>query len=273
MDDAVSRTALGSAYFRDAHLRLDPPPWVLEDHIASMLLTDDEVADLERPLRDWPADVLIASRVQHVVRTRLAEDTAVAGLDEGRSSYVLLGAGADTFAWRHPEASRFTVHEYDLPATQAWKRAALRRAGLAEPDNVRFSTIDLTGDAFGDLPRQATWSWLGVTMYLPVEAMMQTLRAVTACGADTTLVVNFALPAEERDDLGRKTMRNAESLVASVGEPVVERYGREAVHDALRSAGFASVDLLDAEQLADRYLAGRRDLHLPGGMIIAIAST
>jgi methyltransferase (TIGR00027 family) len=252
---------------------LDSPPWILEDRVAGLLLTDDAIEELERPLRDWPSDVLTGFRVQHVVRTRVAEDAAVAGLDQGRTSYVLLGAGADTFAWRHPDASRFTILEYDLASTQRWKRDALRRVGLTEPTNVRFSPIDLTTEALCDLPRQATWNWLGVTMYLPADAMMRTLRSIAACGANTTLVVNFVLPADERDDLAQETATRAEALVSSVGEPLVATYGRQAAHDALRSAGFGTVEILDAKTLAGHYLNRRRDLHHPGSTIIAIAST
>jgi O-methyltransferase involved in polyketide biosynthesis len=43
----VSRTALGSAYLRAAHVRDDPPPWILEDDIAARLLGAHEIAELE----------------------------------------------------------------------------------------------------------------------------------------------------------------------------------------------------------------------------------
>jgi methyltransferase (TIGR00027 family) len=264
---------MGSALLRDAHVRLDPPPWILEDRLAAMLLNDDEVEELERPLRDWPSDVVRALRVQHVVRTRVAEDTAAAGLDRGRTSYVLLGAGADTFAWRHPVASRFTVWEYDLPATQAWKRHALRRAGLVEPSNVRFVPIDLATDPFGELPRSATWSWLGVTMYLAADVVSRTLRTIAACGVGTTLVVNFVLPDVERDDLARETARRSSALVSTIGEPVMATWGRQEARDLLRSSGFRTVEILDASALDRRYLNGRTDLRFPGSTIIAVAST
>jgi methyltransferase (TIGR00027 family) len=120
-------------------------------------------------MADWPPAVREAFRVSHAVRARLAEDMAAAGLAAGRRDYVLLGAGLDSFAWRHPRAGEFTVWEIDHPDTQEWKRAALRRTGLAEPGNVRFVPADLSVTAIGDLgvPALATWNWLGVTMYLP----------------------------------------------------------------------------------------------------------
>src|SRR5262245_49877167 len=101
----VSRTALGSAYWRAAHLRDDPPPWILEDRIAESILTADDVAELEAPLVGWEPSVAAGFRLQHVIRARVAEDIAVVGLDAGRTDYAILGAGADTFAWRHPWAA------------------------------------------------------------------------------------------------------------------------------------------------------------------------
>lgn len=269
----MSRTALGSALLRDAHLRLDPPPWILEDRIAASLLTADEIKELQRPLHEWPAAVRRGLRVQHVVRTRVAEDTAVAGLAQGREDYVLLGAGADTFAWRHPSASRSTVWECDLPATQAWKRDALRRAGLAELPNGRFQPIDLTTRTFPELPSRATWSWLGVTMYLSTDAVSRTVRSIAACGAGTTIVVNFLLPSDERDDTAEQLATRSAAVVADVGEEVLATYGRRAAVDVLRSSDFRTIEILDRRALDERYLRGRSDLRLPGSTIIAIAST
>jgi methyltransferase (TIGR00027 family) len=193
----ASRSAMGSGLLRAAHAREDPPPWVLEDTVAGRLLDAAEVAELQAEIAGWPPVVRQAFRVSHAVRARLAEDVAAAGLAAGRRDYVLLGAGLDTFAWRHPRASDFVVWEIDHPDTQAWKRAALRRAGLAEPANVRFVAADLSATAIGDLgtPARATWNWLGVTMNLQPEATAAALRAIAAGRAGTTLVVNFLLAA------------------------------------------------------------------------------
>jgi hypothetical protein len=83
--EGVSRTALGSAYWRAAHLRDDPPPWILEDRIAARLLGDDDIAELEGPLAGWDHAVVAGFRLAHAVRARVAEDVAVSGLDAGRS--------------------------------------------------------------------------------------------------------------------------------------------------------------------------------------------
>ena len=270
----ASRSAMGSGLLRAEHVREDPPPWVFEDTLAGQLLDAAEVAEQEAPMAGWPPAVRQAFRVSHAVRARLAEDVAAAGLAAGRRDYVLLGAGLDTFAWRHPRAGEFAVWEIDHPDTQAWKRAALHRAGLAEPANVRFVAADLSVAAIGDLgvPALATWNWLGVTMYLAPEATAAALRAIASGRTGTTLVVNFLLAAGTLDALGRAVRESTAAVVAADGEPVVATYSRDEVADLLAEAGFGAIELLDAGQLRDRYLRDRPDLPLPGTTVIAVAT-
>jgi methyltransferase (TIGR00027 family) len=270
----ASRSAMGSALLRAAHVREDRPPWVLEDTLAGQLLNAAEVAELEASMAAWPPVVRQAFRVSHAVRARLAEDVAVTGLAAGRRDYVLLGAGLDTFAWRHPRAGDLVVWDIDHPDTQAWKRAALRRAGLAEPANVRFVAADLSATAIGDLgtPARATWNWLGVTMYLQPEATEAALRAIAAGRTGTTLVVNFLLPVGTLDALGHAVRDSAAAAVAAAGEPVVATYTRDEAADLLGEAGFGSIELFNADRLRDRYLPDRPDLPLPGTTLIAVAT-
>ena len=132
-------------------MREDRPPWVFEDTLAEQFLDASEVASLEAWMAEWTPEVRAAFRTTHAVRARLAEDAAMDGQAAGRDEYVLLGAGLDTFAWRHPRASEFVIWEVDHPDTQSWKRAALRRTGLPRPPNVRFVAADLLETALHDL--------------------------------------------------------------------------------------------------------------------------
>jgi methyltransferase (TIGR00027 family) len=270
----ASRSAMGSGLLRWAHVHEDPPPWIFEDTLAYELLDAAEAAELDAEMASWPPAVRQAFRVSHTVRARLAEDVAVAGLAAGRRDYVLLGAGLDTFAWRHPRAGEFAIWEIDHPDTQAWKRAALRRAGLSEPGNVRFAAADLSATGVADLetPAYATWNWLGVTMYLPRAATAATLRAIAARRAGTTLVVNFLLAAGTLDALGQAMRGSSTAAVAAAGEPVVAAYTRDEVAELLEEAGFGVVELLDASRLRDRYLRDRPDLPLPATTLIAVAT-
>jgi methyltransferase (TIGR00027 family) len=161
----------------------------LEDRIAARLLSDDDIAELQAPLASWDPAVVAGFRLAHAIRARVAEDVAVSGLDTGRSDYAIVGAGADTFAWRHPHAAQFTIWEYDQAATQAWKRQALTAAGLEGPANVRFVAIDLSHTRLDavEVPSRATWSWMGVTVYLTEQTTTDTLEVIAHTGADRLL--------------------------------------------------------------------------------------
>jgi O-methyltransferase involved in polyketide biosynthesis len=59
------------------------------------------------------------------------------GVSSGARQAVLLGAGLDTFAQRHPElAGRVTVFEVDQPGPQTWKRQRLEALGYGVPDRL-----------------------------------------------------------------------------------------------------------------------------------------
>jgi methyltransferase (TIGR00027 family) len=273
MDDRPSRTALGSAVLRADHVREDTPPWLLEDRLSEQLLDSRSLEEVRAEIARWTPDVRAALRLAHAARTRLAEDAAVEGLATGRFDYVLVGAGLDTFAWRHPAAPRLGIWEIDHPQTQRWKRRAVRERGLGEPANVRFVPADLTASSLGalQLPRSATWNWLGVTMYLERQVTEEVLAVIARQDAGTTLVVNFLLAEEETDDLSRAVQATAADVVHREGEPVQSRYTRGEVADLLGSAGFSSVTLLDAAALKDRYFPGRRDLRLPDSTLVCVS--
>jgi methyltransferase (TIGR00027 family) len=270
-----SRTAMGAAYFRAAHRRLDPRPWILDDPVAGELLPDDVAAQFDAARPGWPQPLLPALQAHFSTRSRLAEDVAVAGLVDGRADYVILGAGLDTFAWRHQRAEEFGVWELDHPDTQAWKRRRLADLGLAEPGNVRFVPVDLSATPLGtlELPRRATWNWLGVTVYLDKPTTAATLRAITAASDAAVVVVEFALALEHCDDLGRAWRAETARFAGSVGERHVSLYAPDEASEVVRGAGFELVEALDAEELTTRYLRDQPHLHLARSSLYLVART
>lgn len=273
MANAPSQTAMGSAVLRAAHVREDRPPWVLEDTVSELLLSKREHSTISQEISSWPPGVAAALRLSHVVRTRLAEDVAVEALEAGTTRYVLLGAGLDSFSLRHPRAREFDIVEVDHPVTQAWKRRRLASRGLGEPPNVRFVPVDLAEDQLDRLACQApaTWSWLGVTMYLDRPTIIDVLGRVAAGPHGTTLVVNFLVAQEALDRTDAVVRATSQRTVAGVGEPIRATFTRPQCEEALDRAGFASVELFDGESLAGRYLAGRPELQLPATTLIAVA--
>lgn len=254
----ASESAMGSALLRAAHVHQDAPPRVLEDTLSASLLSRTDTARLETTMSAWSPEVRRTWRLSHALRTRVAEDSAVDGLTDGRRDYVLLGAGLDTFAWRHPLAGDFAVWEYDHPDTQSWKRAALQREGLGVPDNLRLVPVDLSTTSLDDLdtPALATWNWLGVTMYLPRTATETTLRHIASRRRGTTLVVNFAAPPDELNNLAAESTATASAAAADADEPLLARYTPAEARSLLYEVGFSTVTLLDENRLRRRWNVG-----------------
>jgi methyltransferase (TIGR00027 family) len=273
-DGRPSISAMGSAVLRAQHVREDSPPWVLEDTESVRLLSEQQERAIVSSMAEWPSAVRAGFRLVHAVRARVAEDMAVQGIELGRRDYVILGAGLDSFSWRHPRAGELTVWEIDHPNTQEWKRAALRRIDKNDMAHVRFIPVDLTSKKLADvdLPMSATWNWLGVTMYLSKPDINDVLRCIADTGPGTVLVANFLLAAEEGDALGEAVQTSAASVLKQTGEPIKATFTKEEVQQTMYKAGFASFQILDGHHLRDRFLSGRPDLQLPSSTVIVVAT-
>ncbi len=191
-------TAERVALWRAMHVRIDPPPHVLEDEIGLRLAGPP---DGWRDRGDMHADGTRTFRASIVARSRFVEDLVLAQADQGVTQYVLLGAGLDTFVQRHPEAAaRLQVFEIDRPGPQAWKRGRLAELGYGVPDGLHLVADDFETDGswWGKLARSgfdrarpAVVASLGVSMYLTREANLATLRQLASLPAGWTLVMTF----------------------------------------------------------------------------------
>ena len=203
-----SFTALTAAAARAAHLVVDSEPLIFTDHLASVLLGDqaEQLISFHRANGEHP--VLAGARGQVVVRSRYTEDRLAHCAASGVSQYVILGAGLDSFGCRPGLAGQLRVFEVDHPASQAWKREALARAGIEPPPTVTYVPADLAAGSFTDalaahgfdLRRPAVVSWLGVTMYLARPAIEQTLAAAGGLAPGTELITDYMLPAGQVDN-------------------------------------------------------------------------
>lgn len=69
----------------------------------------------------------------------------------GTTQYVILGAGMDTFAFRHSDVvERLSVFEADHPLTQEEKWRQISRAGWEIPETLHFVQVDFTKDNLAD---------------------------------------------------------------------------------------------------------------------------
>jgi methyltransferase (TIGR00027 family) len=235
-----------AAAARAAHLIVDESPFIFGDTRAAALLGNraDELIGYHRLHSTHP--ILSAARGQVICRSRFAEDRLAEAVAARVRQYVLLGAGLDTFAYRSPLAGEVRVYEVDHPATQAWKRSALATAEISIPPGVQFVPADLGGSSLADALRAAGFdfgqpaviTWLGVTMYLDRAAIGQTLRALASCAPGTELIVDYMLPAAQRDEAGNFYTSMIAAAAAERGEPWLSFFDPGEMASLLAEHGF-----------------------------------
>jgi methyltransferase (TIGR00027 family) len=278
VEAAPSRTAIQAAVARGTHRLRDARPWILDDPFALMLVgpTWPEINDRMESL--FPERLLRRARAGIALRSRFAEDRLSGGLAR---QYVMLGAGLDSFAWRRPDLLHSVrVFEVDHPASQAWKRERVGALGLPGDDHafvaLDFETTSLRDglDMAGfDWDQPTTFSWLGVTPYLTVDAIEETLRTVAVCASGTDVAFTYAPSEDCLDDDDRETLAILAPMTASSGESLLSFFSPHAVEALVARCGLRVDDHPDPDEVLRRYFAGRTDGLSPWGMARLVAAT
>ena len=264
-----SRTAGRVAGRRAAHQLLDQPV-VFNDPLALRIAgiserdvrTDDprEQHPLARMLRAFLA-----------ARSQFAEDLAARAIARGVRQVVILGAGLDTFAYRHPHGRSLSVFEVDFPATQAWKRQRLAQSGIALPPSLHFVPVDferqtafdgLTTAGF-DMRAPAFFSWLGVTMYLSEASVMSVLESIAGLCPGSGVVFDYLTEPAGLSEQARGVVELMAERVAAAGEPWTLFFDPARLGQSLHDIGFTHIEDLDGAAINRRYFHRRKDgLHV-----------
>jgi methyltransferase (TIGR00027 family) len=259
-------TAVRVALWRAMHVLVDPPPHVLSDELGLQLAAPD-ANWRERP--DMHPEGTKPFRASIVARARFLEDLVEEQAARGVDQYVILGAGLDTFAQRRPDlGARLRIFEVDQPATQAWKRGRLTELGYGIPEWLRLVPVDFEAGASlwdelakagFDARKPAVISSTGVSMYLTIEATAATLRELARLAPGTTVAMTFLLPADLVAPELRVGLQRSEQGARAAGTPFISFFTPDEMCVLAREAGFREARHVSANELAERYFAGRSD--------------
>jgi methyltransferase (TIGR00027 family) len=268
-----SQTAQRAALRRAAHQLLDGPDLVLEDPLALAFAGVEDPERYQANLRRGQNDSFRRLRAFLVARSRFMEDHLRAALDRGVRQYVLLGAGLDTSPYRLSFPTGTRIFEVDHPATQNWKRARVRTAGVGIPEGLRYVPMDFERqalmttleDADFEPRRPAFVAWLGVTVYLSRAAVFRTLEALADCAPGSELALDYTGEGQ-RLSAGAQAAWNAmRGRMARIGEPWLSFFVPAELTEELRRRGFVVQEDLDSAGINERYFARRADgLHTEG---------
>ena len=261
--------------------REEPPPWVLDDPLALQLAGDEGGQIRDRILAELPPESLLGFTRWVCVRARWTEDVVERGLADGIDQYVILGAGLDTFAARRSDLGpRLRVFEVDHPATQQWKRARLDELGVEQRLDTVYAAVDFERqtlragleEAGFDFGARATFSWIGVTMYLTLEAINATLATIREAPSGSRVVLTYNQPSEALRGLGAVTEGVLSRIVAEMGEPMVSLFRPEDIEAVLRDQGYADIEHFGPEEAIATYFGGRDDVRFGGAQRLLSAT-
>lgn len=268
-----SQSALRVAIARAVHQLLDEPI-VFEDPMALSILG----RQIEQAVREDPFEfndpMRRTMRAALVARSRLAEDELRRAAQDGVRQYVVLGAGLDTFALRNPyQASGLRTYEVDHPATQHWKQATLAEASIGIPKLAAFVAVDFEKDSLAEKLRQAgfradiptCFSWLGVTVYLTNEAVLDTLAFVASLSKGSSITFDYRIPASMLNPMERMMEEYVANMFAAIGEPWKSSFEPDRFQQKLRDIGFTGLEHFGPAELNARYFHRRKDGLQTGG--------
>ena len=269
MQQGPSWTALNAAVQRAIHQLADDEPKIVTDPVAVPLVEAAAPGKIAAGMEARNLLMAKGGRATTLIhRLRFAEEELARVVMEGVRQYVVLGAGLDTFAYRQPPfAETLEIIEVDHPATQAWKRASLAAAGIPLPSNLSWAPVDFQCDTLSDRlssagfdsSRPACFSWLGVTQYLTLPAIDDTLRFVAGLPSPSTLVLTFDVPISMVPPEQHEATKQHFQRAAAAGEPFLTFFDPAELRGRLHELGFSRVVHLSPTEANTRYFAGRRD--------------
>ncbi len=260
-----SKTAQFAAVRRAVHQLFDIPH-VFDDPLALRMLDLDDTTAFTTECFSAYLPLFRYARAYIAARSRYAEDRLAEAVASGVRQYVLLGAGLDTFAYRHRNAD-LAIFEVDYPDTQAWKLRHLASAGMSPPPNRTFVPVDFERQQLAvELPKAglskdapAFFSCVGVAPYLTCAAALGILKAVRELGGANAIVFDYASPRGALSDWEKIAFDMLSEDVERVGEPFRGFFQREMLAGELRAIGFRIVDSPTTEDLNALYFRERFD--------------
>ncbi|MFF1992175.1 class I SAM-dependent methyltransferase [Bacillus mycoides] len=283
----ASVTSLVSAFGRAYHSEFDSPK-IFDDYVAKDLISQKERNNIEmnmvqgihffnkgiaQQFQDNPKEILKwITQVQlsptPLARAAYCERVLLHEMVLGAKQYVILGAGLDTFSFRHRELeNNIEIFEVDHPSTQQFKKERIKEAELEVPNNLHFVSMDFTKDFSkqelineGFENKKTFFSLLGVTYYLMKEELSSLIECLFKMVPVGSSIV-FDYPDENlftEKGLSNR-VENMIKMAEIGGEPMKSCFSYTEMEALLEKAGLLIYEHLSPEDVHTLYFEGRND--------------
>ncbi|MED1569093.1 class I SAM-dependent methyltransferase [Bacillus paramycoides] len=283
----ASITSLVSAFGRAYHSEFDTPK-IFDDYVAKDFISKKERKDIEMNMvqgihffnkdiaerfQDNPKEILKwITQVQlsptPLARAAYCERVLLHEVTLGAKQYVILGAGLDTFSFRHRELENsIEIFEVDHPSTQEFKKQRVKEAELEVPNNLHFVSMDFTKGCSkqelvneGFENKKTFFSLLGVTYYLTKEELSSLIDCLFAMVPAGSSIV-FDYPDENlftEKGLSNR-VENMVKMAEVGGEPMKSCFSYGEMEALLEKSGLLIYEHLSPEDINKLYFEGRND--------------
>ncbi|WP_081257290.1 class I SAM-dependent methyltransferase [Bacillus wiedmannii] len=283
----ASVTSLVSAFGRAYHSEFDRPK-IFDDYVAKDFISPKERNDIEtnmvqgihffntdiaQQFQDNPQEILKwITQVQlsptPLARAAYCERVLLHEITLGAKQYVILGAGLDTFSFRHRELeNKIEIFEVDHPSTQAFKIQRVKEAKYEILNNLHFVSMDFTKDFSkqtlvneGFENKKTFFSLLGVTYYLTKEELSSLIERLFAMVPDgSSIVVDYPDENLFTEKGLSNRVENMVKIAAVGGEPMKSCFSYTEMEALLEKAGLLIYEHLSPEDIDKLYFEGRND--------------
>ncbi|WP_225999517.1 class I SAM-dependent methyltransferase [Paenibacillus sp. BJ-4] len=282
-----SLTSLISAFGRAYHSQYDTPK-IFDDFIAKDLISQKEFSDIKENMiqgipffnkdiaqrfQDDPDEILKwITQVQlsptPLARAAYCEKVLLNEVRLGLKQYVILGAGLDTFCFRHPELrNSLEIFEVDYPATQELKKQRLDDASLKIPSHLHFVPMDFTHHlSFQNLIAQGFdhqktfFSLLGVSYYLTKEENARLINHLFAqVPSGSSIVFDYSDENLFKEKGMSNRVDNMVKMASASGEPMKSCFTYYEIENMLKKSDLLIYEHLSPATINDLFFENRTD--------------
>jgi methyltransferase (TIGR00027 family) len=285
--DESSLTSLISAFGRAYHSQFDTPK-IFNDYIAKDIISQKEFNDIKEnmvqgihffnkdiaekfkedtdEILKWITQIQLSPTP--LARAAFCEQVLLHEIMLGLKQYVILGAGLDTFCFRHPELKNtLEIFEIDYHATQEFKKKRLEKADFTIPSNLHFVSMDFTkkfsyqnllDEGFDN--KKTFFSLLGVSYYLTKEeisSLIDHLFAIVPPGS--SIVFDYADENLFKEKGFSNRVENMVKMASASGEPMKSCFTYVEIEKMLEKSGLLIYEHLSPANINELYFKNRND--------------
>ena len=141
-----------------------------------------------------------------------------------------------------------------------------------DPATLAESLRERLAEGGFDWDQPTMFSWLGVTPYLSVDAIEETLRTMSSCAPGSEVVFTYAPPQILLDEDDRESVAIVAREAERSTEPLRSFFVPEEIVEIVARCGLHVADHADRDDLIRRYFADRGDGLEPWGVAHIVAA-